>query len=129
MTYTDPQAAAVGSDSGRFGAVVDLSAELPVPRAGIPVVAVPVLDLTTPPAPILSAAASAIERARASGAPVLVCCALGYSRSAAAVATWLVATGRAADAATAAALIRRVRPSIVLTPAALASVDAAGRRP
>ena len=54
-----------------------------------------------------------IEQARAGGS-VLVCCALGYSRSAAAIATWLVDTGRSADMAAAIDRIRRQRPAIVL---------------
>ena len=47
----------------------------------------------------------------------LVCCALGYSRSAAAVAAWLVASGRAADVDAALARVRGARPGIVLGPA------------
>jgi len=45
---------------------------------------------------------------------VLVCCALGYSRSAASVATWLLRSGRARDVAEAVAMVRTARPSIVL---------------
>ncbi len=45
---------------------------------------------------------------------LLVCCALGYSRSAAAIAVWLVDTGRSADMAAAIERIRRLRPAIVL---------------
>ena len=71
------------------------------------------LDLTAPDRADLARAAEAIERLRARG-PVLVCCALGYSRSACAVATWLLATGRAADVAGALAMIRRARTRIVL---------------
>ena len=73
----------------------------------------PGLDLLAPAGPALHRAAGLIEQARASG-PVLVCCALGYSRSAAAIAVWLVYTGRSADMAAAIERIRRLRPAIVL---------------
>jgi protein-tyrosine phosphatase len=55
--------------------------------------------------------------------PVLVCCALGYSRSAAAVAAWLVATGRAAAALEAVEQVRRARPAAVLGPELVEAVD------
>ena len=58
--------------------------------------------------------------------PVLVCCALGYSRSAAAAAAWLLVTGRAADADAAIARVREVRPHLVLGAAARSSIAAAG---
>ena len=45
---------------------------------------------------------------------MLVCCALGYSRSAAAIAVWMLMTGRAPDLAAAEAAISAVRPRIVL---------------
>ncbi len=57
----------------------------------------------------------AIERLRASG-PVLVCCALGYSRSATAVAAWLLHSGRAATVDEALAIIRTARTDVVLHP-------------
>jgi hypothetical protein len=64
-----------------FAGVVDLTAEFDV-RAGARAMAVvPVLDLTQPPADALLQAVQAIERLRVRG-PVLVCCALGCSRSA-----------------------------------------------
>ena len=55
--------------------------------------------------------AQAIESARK---PVLVCCALGYSRSASAVVAWLLMTRRAASYDEAVAMVRKARPSIVL---------------
>jgi protein-tyrosine phosphatase len=45
---------------------------------------------------------------------LLVCCALGYGRSAAAVVAWLLASGRAADMDAAIRRVRQVRPRIVL---------------
>ena len=96
-----------------FGAIVDLTAELPVTVGDRKLVVLPVLDLTTPSRETLIAAAAAIERLRADG-PVLVCCALGYSRSACATAAWLLATRRAATVDEAVQMIGAVRASVVL---------------
>ena len=80
---------------GAFSAVVDMSGELARPTAGIEWRAFPAMDLLPASRPTQNAAALAIEELRGRG-PVLVCCALGFQRSAAAVATWLVRSGRAA---------------------------------
>jgi protein-tyrosine phosphatase len=93
-------------------AVVDMSAELPCDSRGIRYVNVAQLDLTAPTAAQMQRAAHAIETALPG--PVLVCCALGFSRSAAAVAAWLVASGRARDMAEAVAQVRRARPAVVM---------------
>jgi protein-tyrosine phosphatase len=61
----------------------------------------------------LRAAADAIEAARMRGA-VLVCCALGYSRSAAAIVAWLLATRRAESVEAAMRIVQEARPAIVL---------------
>jgi len=100
-------------DRHGFAAVVDMTAELPFSAAGRRYSLLPVLDLVAPDPATLARAAAAIEDARAHG-PVLVCCALGYSRSAAAVCAWLVATGRAASVDEAIARVQRARPDIVL---------------
>jgi protein-tyrosine phosphatase len=95
--------------------VVDLTAELPFASNGITYRWIPMLDLLTPALDQLEAAVKAIqvlEPAR----PTLVCCALGYSRSAAAVAAWLIATGKASSTGRAVEFIRARRPSIVLPP-------------
>lgn len=116
------------SGGAGFDGVVDLCAELPGSRAArlaVAYVALPMLDLVTPAAAQLRDAARAIEQARAHGT-VLVCCALGYSRSAAAAAAWLLVTGRAADADAAIALVGRARPHIVLDGAARSAIAAAG---
>lgn len=94
-----------------FAAAIDLCAELPGCRGAR---AIPMLDLVAPPPERLAEAAAAIERARGDGR-VLVYCALGYGRSAAAVAAWLIATGRAATVEASLAEIRRARPRIVIT--------------
>lgn len=69
---------------GGFSALCDLSAELPAPRGNWNYAGLPWLDLVSPSAAQLEEAARRIESSRAHG-PVLVCCALGYSRSACAV--------------------------------------------
>jgi protein-tyrosine phosphatase len=95
--------------------LVDLCAELPCPAATAArsYVSLPALDLVPLSARQLSDNAQHITCAIAGG-PVWVCCALGYSRSAAAVAAWLITSGRAADARDAVALIQRARPQAVL---------------
>jgi protein-tyrosine phosphatase len=90
---------------------VDLCAELP--GRGLRCYAFPMLDLVAPDPERLLAASRAIEAARSEGA-VLVYCALGVSRSASTVATWLAVTGRAASVEDAIEKVRAVRPRIVL---------------
>jgi hypothetical protein len=106
-----------------YAQVVDLCAELPG-CAGARTV--PLLDLVVPPADRLAEAAAAIEQARGAGR-VLVCCALGYGRTAAAAAAWLLITGRAATVEAAIAEIRRVRPRAVFDDAARAAIAQAAR--
>lgn len=96
-----------------FAAVLDLTAEFAVSAGKCTYVSVPVLDLTTPPAAALAQAAEAIERLRARG-PVLVCCALGCSRSACAVAAWLLASRRSPDVASALSTLRAARSLVEL---------------
>ncbi|WP_455823188.1 phosphatase PAP2/dual specificity phosphatase family protein [Pseudomonas graminis] len=104
------------NEQNSFKAIVDLCAELPINPQGRAYYAVPVLDLIAPsPAECLQAA-EAIERLRLSG-PLLVCCALGYSRSATAVAAWLLHSGRAVTVDAALAIIRTARADVVLHPA------------
>ena len=94
-------------------AIVDLAAELPCDSRGVQYASVPMLDLVVPSHRQLERAAQAIDSTMKSG-PVLVCCALGFSRSAMAVAAWLLSSGRAANVAEAVMLIRASRPAIVL---------------
>jgi hypothetical protein len=98
-----------------YRAVVDLTGEMhATPAAGATrYIALPMLDLVTPDPVTLAQAVHAIESAPK---PVLVCCALGYSRSACAVAAWLLRSGRAHSAAEAVAMIERARPQVVLGP-------------
>ncbi|KQN54651.1 serine/threonine protein phosphatase [Pseudomonas sp. Leaf48] len=100
-------------EDSTFTAVVDLCAELSLNPGCIAYRSLPVLDLTAPGTALIGEAALAIESLRQQG-PLLVCCALGYSRSATAVAAWLLHTGRAASVEEAVALIQLARPGIVL---------------
>jgi protein-tyrosine phosphatase/membrane-associated phospholipid phosphatase len=104
---------------GRVRTVIDLSAELPLHHpqgTEVAIVTFPTLDLTVPTRDILQQVSTAIEAARAKG-PVLVCCALGYSRSAVAIAAWLLRHGGATDAAHASEIIRQARPAVALSEA------------
>lgn len=116
---------AVDLDRQGIAAIVDLSAELPCPTGGRPYFNVPMLDLIPPQPEQMEQAVDAIRAALAAAdGPVLACCALGYSRSALAVAAWLLASGKANTPEAAEALIRRARPAIVLGPAKRAALQA-----
>ncbi|RYD88714.1 MAG: serine/threonine protein phosphatase, partial [Sphingobacteriales bacterium] len=83
-----PQLTASLRATGAVLAVADFTAELPVKPAG-PYSALPTLDLLPMSSTQLRRAADIIEQLQQHG-PVLVACALGVSRSAAALAAWLV---------------------------------------
>ncbi|MNH39398.1 hypothetical protein D3C79_1005620 [compost metagenome] len=93
--------------------MLDLCAELPLDPGTAAYQAVPVLDLTAPTTAQCLELAEALERLRQHG-PVLVCCALGYSRSATAVAAWLLHSGRASSVDAALELLCQARPRVVL---------------
>jgi protein-tyrosine phosphatase len=99
-----------------FTAVIDLTGEMPVPKhQGVRWMSYPVLDLTRPPIQTLKDAAQAIQMTQENG-KVLVCCALGMQRSAAAVALWLVQSGKAANGAEAVEFLRQTGRPIHLKP-------------
>ncbi len=93
--------------------LVSLSAELQLPAVS-GARCVPLLDLVVPSPLRLKRAASVIEGQRRSGETVWVCCALGFSRSAASVIDWLLLYGGASSLAQAEAMVRQARPQIVL---------------
>ena len=103
-------------DALRIASVVHLAAELPADGTGILSRGVPMLDLIAPTADQLEAGVKAIDGMN-TARPTLVCCALGYSRSAAVMAAWLVANRRAASIDAAIAMIQAHRPRVVLTTA------------
>jgi protein-tyrosine phosphatase len=115
-----PSAADTGPHGAR--AIVDVTAELPCASAGVHYVSVPQLDLVPPSIPQIERSVGAINAAFAHR-PVLVCCALGFSRSATAVAAWLLANGHAATPADAVERVRRARPTVVLSAAHLAALE------
>lgn len=100
---------------GGYRSLVDLTAEMPAPSGEWQYFCIPWLDLVAPESNHLMEAAQRIEAARRHG-PVLVCCALGYSRSASAVAAWLLLTGRVPSVETAESLLRSRRSGIVFSP-------------
>ncbi len=105
-------------------AIVDLTAELPRLAPAVAYRCVPVLDLTVPqPAP-LRAAVDAIHAMRTEGRQVLVCCALGYSRSALVAAAWLSEHLGLRDPDEVLTRLRRARPSVVLGPESVAALAA-----
>ena len=132
-TYRQPAPSQVveGLDLGRlpatgdldsYAALVDLCAELPLQHTPQHYCSLPSLDLVAPDALTCQHAAEAIERLRHKG-PVLVCCALGYSRSATVVAAWLLHSGRYQSVEAAVELISQARPQIVLGPQHLAALQ------
>ncbi|TCQ76166.1 dual specificity protein phosphatase-like protein [Ochrobactrum sp. BH3] len=96
-----PKAAELSS----FAAVIDLAAEMVPPPHSIEWKSFGTIDLIAPSSEKVQLASDAVEAARHHG-PVLVCCALGFQRSATVAVAWLVSTGRVANAREAEVLIR-----------------------
>lgn len=99
------------------GSVLDLSAEFsePKPFRETTYRNIPVLDLTAPTQMQLVETSKFIGNQAQHGA-VYVHCKIGYSRSAAAIAAYLLMSDQVKSAKEAFAMIRRVRPSIVIRP-------------
>ena len=97
-------------------AILDLTAEFSRPAATRhrPYRSVPLLDLVVPTPAELAQAVAALNELSLTG-PVLVHCALGYSRAAIVVAAWLLHRGFAANPEAAMARVRAARPQVVLS--------------
>jgi protein-tyrosine phosphatase len=100
-------------DRTGIASLVDLVAELPVDIEGVGYRSVPMLDMVVPTVVQLNRAVRAIDDL-SEMRPTLVFCAVGYSRSAATVAAWLIASGKATSVDEAIVQIRTRRPRIVL---------------
>ena len=98
-------------------AVLDLTGEFSEaqPFLNLTYLNVPVMDLTAPTPDQFQQAVSFIDGQSKSG-KVYVHCKIGYSRSAAVVMAWLITSGRASTTDGAVAMIRNVRPSVVIRP-------------
>jgi protein-tyrosine phosphatase len=99
-----------------IASIVDLTAELPFHGAGKTYRGIPMLDLMVPTVEQLDLAVRAIDELTESR-PTLVCCALGYSRSATAAVAWLVASRTSESVEAAILRLLRVRPHVRLSAA------------
>jgi protein-tyrosine phosphatase len=104
--------------------VLDLSAEFSEakPFRKINYRNIPVLDLTAPTQAQLVEMTEFIGNHSKNGS-VYVHCKIGYSRSAVAIAAYLLRSGKAGTAQEAFAMIRRVRPSIIIRPEMLSALS------
>jgi protein-tyrosine phosphatase len=107
----------------RITSVLDLTAEFsePAPLRHLAYRNIPILDLTAPTPDQLEEILRFIERESASGI-VYVHCKIGYSRTAAVAAAWLLRSGAAVTVSEAIDSVRRVRPWVVLRPEVLAAL-------
>jgi len=83
---------------------------------------IPILDLTAPIQAQLAEMGEFIGNHSQNGT-VYVHCKIGYSRSAAAIAAYLMMNGKANTAEEAFAIIRRVRPSVVIRPEVISALS------
>lgn len=98
----------------QFIAIVDLCAEIPITKHYYgQYFSIPVLDMTAPSIAVCEQAVTAIEQSNKQG-KVLVCCALGYSRSATVVIAWLLWVKKATTVDEAIAIVCKARPDIVI---------------
>ncbi|WP_216354758.1 phosphatase PAP2/dual specificity phosphatase family protein [Gilliamella apicola] len=98
----------------RIVSIVDLCAELPIGQFNGYYSLIPVLDMTPLSVKQCQLAAETIDQFQKQGS-VLVCCALGYSRSATAVIAWLLLTKRAANVEDAITKVKTARCSVVIS--------------
>lgn len=103
--------------ASRPTAVLDLTAEFHHrPETGTIWHSFPMMDLLVPEISDLQRAVDRLCLLRQSQETLLVCCALGLSRSATVMAAWLLAERHAASVEQAVEMIRSQRPQVVLTP-------------
>jgi membrane-associated phospholipid phosphatase len=106
-------------EADRFAAVIDVTGELLRPRGTATCWhSFPILDLTAIDKAQAWTAASRVEAVRLQGA-VLVCCALGFQRSASVVAAWLLINRRCEDSAEAMRMIKQAGRRVHLTAEAI----------
>ena len=98
----------------RIVSIVDLCAELPIGQFNGYYSLIPVLDMTPLSIEQCQRAAEKIDQFQKQGS-VLVCCALGYSRSATAVIAWLLLTKRATNVEEAIIKVKAGRSSVVIS--------------
>lgn len=114
-------------EPGTYSGVVDMTAEFPaLQSSGLVWHAIPSLDLLPLSPASIRDGALAVDEARNRG-PVLVCCALGFQRSATVVACWLVRSGRAANAAAAAEQLKALGRPIHIKSETFSAIDKAAR--
>lgn len=112
---------------GTYAAVIDMTAEFPARRVpGLSWRAIPSLDLLPLSPESIRKGALAVDEICRRG-PVLVCCALGFQRSAAVVACWLVRSGRAASAAVAVEQLKALGRPVHIKLETYAAIDEAAR--
>jgi protein-tyrosine phosphatase len=83
----------------------------------------PLMDLVAPDEPTLRHAVSQLEQLHQAHGSVMVCCALGLSRSATVVAAWLLTRAHVSSVEQAVNLIKCQRPQVVFTPAHIALLE------
>ena len=104
-------------------AVLDLTAEFsePAPFRHVTYRNIPILDLTSPRRDQLEEMVTFMEGESRSGI-VYVHCKIGYSRTAAAAAAYLLRTGTARSVSEAIDLLRKARPTIIVRPEIVAAL-------
>jgi protein-tyrosine phosphatase/membrane-associated phospholipid phosphatase len=105
-------------------AVLDLTAEFSEtkPFRSLTYRNIPILDLTAPSTGQLREMATFIHDESRKGV-VYIHCKIGYSRTAAAAAAYLMQTGQASSVPEAIALLRQVRPAIVVRPEVMSALS------
>jgi len=105
-------------------AVLDLTTEFPEPPAfrELAYCNIPVLDLTELTVEHLRQSVEFISQHAKSGI-VYVHCKVGYSRSAAAIGAYLIASGAAADATAALEILKRTRSGIIFRPEVFVALE------
>ncbi|MFK4822248.1 phosphatase PAP2/dual specificity phosphatase family protein [Ochrobactrum quorumnocens] len=93
------------SELNHFTTIIDLAAEMVAAHNAVEWKSFSTMDLIAPGRETVHLASNAVEAARHHG-PVLICCALGFQRSATVAVDWLIETGRVANTREAEALIR-----------------------